>query len=66
VLAIATGIVPLHWLYAIIAPIIVFVLTTQMMRKRLNGYTGDCCGALFLMCELAFCVSIAVLCHINI
>ena len=65
-LAIATGIVPLHWLYAIIAPIIVFVLTTQMMRKRLNGYTGDCCGALFLMCELAFCVSIAVLCHINI
>ena len=66
VLAIATGIVPLHWLYAIIAPIIVFALTTQMMRKRLNGYTGDCCGALFIMCELAFCVSIAVLCHINI
>lgn len=65
-LAIATGIVPLHWLYAIIAPIIVFALTTLMIRKRLNGYTGDCCGALFIMCELAFCVSIAVLCHINI
>jgi adenosylcobinamide-GDP ribazoletransferase len=66
VLAIATMAIPVYWLYAAITPIIVFALTTQMMRKRLNGYTGDCCGALFIMCELAFCVSIAVLCHINI
>ena len=66
VLAIATRTVPVYWLYAATAPIIVFALTTLMIRKRLNGYTGDCCGALFLMCELAFYIGVVILCHINI
>jgi adenosylcobinamide-GDP ribazoletransferase len=24
------------------------------MKRRLGGYTGDCCGATFLLSELAF------------
>ena len=24
------------------------------MKRRIQGYTGDCCGALCLLCELTF------------
>lgn len=54
------GIVPLLFLLsfncwvAAIFPILVFFLLTHLMKKKINGYTGDCCGALFLLCELSF------------
>jgi len=31
------------------------------MRQRLGGYTGDCCGALFLLCELSLYLSLPLL-----
>ena len=34
-------------------PFIVELLLMLWMRRRLGGYTGDCCGALFLLCELS-------------
>lgn len=34
-------------------PFIVEMLMAAWMRRRIGGYTGDCCGALFLLCELS-------------
>jgi adenosylcobinamide-GDP ribazoletransferase len=31
------------------------------MKRRLQGYTGDCCGALFVVSELMFYIGIAAL-----
>ena len=39
---------------AVIAPVAVTGLLTLWMRRRIGGYTGDCCGATFLLSELAF------------
>lgn len=41
------------WLAAIF-PILTFTLLYLLMKQRLQGYTGDCCGAAFLLCELSF------------
>lgn len=27
-----------------------------LMKKKIGGYTGDCCGAVYLIAELAFCL----------
>ena len=54
------GIVPLvwlpstHYLLATLAPLLVWYLLTTYMKKKIGGYTGDCCGAMFLLTELAF------------
>lgn len=34
-------------------PFVVEYLLMCWMRRRIGGYTGDCCGALFLLCELS-------------
>ncbi len=34
-----------------VAPIIVVGLLILYLHKRIQGYTGDCCGATFLLCE---------------
>lgn len=41
------------WL-ACVAPPLVFAGLCVWMKRRLGGYTGDCCGAVFLLCELSF------------
>ena len=48
------------WL-ALIAPCMVLAFLIRMMKRRLQGYTGDCCGATFLMCEMAFYLSALIL-----
>lgn len=45
------GQVAVLWLLPI--PFVVEYLLMRWMRSRLGGYTGDCCGALFLLCELS-------------
>ena len=63
---IAGGVLPLLllpsslWL-ALIAPCMVLAFLIRMMKRRLQGYTGDCCGATFLMCEMAFYLSALIL-----
>lgn len=42
-----------YW-WAAVAPALIFIVLQAWMRKRLQGYTGDCCGATFLLCELSF------------
>ena len=37
-----------------IVPIAVFCLLLLLFKKKIGGYTGDCCGALFLITELVF------------
>lgn len=54
------GAMPLLWLpnaiylLATIAPILVWIALTSFMDRKIQGYTGDCCGATFLLCELSF------------
>ncbi len=36
----------------IVAPMVLQLLLALWLRRRLQGYTGDCCGATFLLCEL--------------
>lgn len=58
VLAIAwafyTFVLPWDAVYAIAAPMVVFIALIHYMRYRIQGYTGDCCGAMFLLTELSF------------
>ena len=44
-----TGTIP-HPL-VLTAPLITEILLMLFMHSRLQGYTGDCCGATFLLCE---------------
>lgn len=55
------GIATLHWLIALILPVVSFTVMTLMMSRRIGGYTGDCCGALFTVCELTFYLGIAAI-----
>lgn len=65
--AVITGLIPLlwlpHFLYlgAVFLPLITFWLLTSFMKKKIQGYTGDCCGATFLLCELSFYLAILIL-----
>ncbi|MBQ9676116.1 MAG: adenosylcobinamide-GDP ribazoletransferase [Bacteroidaceae bacterium] len=45
---------PKHYWPALLAPVVVFILLVWLMKRRIQGYTGDCCGALFLISELVF------------
>ena len=65
--ALGTGILPgilflpdLYWAAAA-APMAIFLLLVLLMKRKIAGYTGDCCGALFLLCELSFYTAITIL-----
>lgn len=45
---------PPHLWLAALSPVVVFGLLVWLMKRRIGGYTGDCCGATFLLCELAY------------
>ena len=47
--------VAFHW--TLLVPPVVMLLMAGLMKRRIQGYTGDCCGATFLLCELAFYLS---------
>ena len=49
----------LNWLpgnfcWLLLIPLAVMLFLTLLMKRRIGGYTGDCCGATFLLCELSF------------
>ena len=62
-----SALIPLLWLpnnlylLAIPFPIILFFLVSSYINKQIQGYTGDCCGALFLLCELSFYIGTAII-----
>ena len=45
---------PAEKLHILLFPLISFILLIRTMKKKIDGYTGDCCGAAFLLCELSF------------
>lgn len=45
---------PLQVLPAALFPLVTTFCLILYMRKRIGGYTGDCCGATFLLSELSF------------
>ena len=51
---------PPYWL-AGLAPFACIAWLIRQMRCRIGGYTGDCCGAAFLLCEGSFYVALVVL-----
>ena len=66
VISLAGGIIPLYFFpmeygWALISPIVVFLLLILYLKKKLGGYTGDCCGAVFLLSELGFLITMAAL-----
>lgn len=60
VINLASGLLPAClWLphrlwWACLGSFLVLLLLLHIMKRRLQGYTGDCCGATFLLCELTF------------
>jgi len=49
---------PLSFLWLLAVPVAVMLLMALLMKRRLQGYTGDCCGATFLLCELSFYLAV--------
>lgn len=69
-LALTAGALPLFLLpdglcMAAICPALVFIGLCRLMKQRLQGYTGDCCGATFLLCELSFYLGSLMLYYLN-
>ncbi|MDR3141820.1 MAG: adenosylcobinamide-GDP ribazoletransferase [Tannerellaceae bacterium] len=50
-----------RYLLATLPPVISWYLLTSLMKKKIRGYTGDCCGALFLLCEMSFYLSVLLI-----
>lgn len=46
------------WL-SLLSPVVTMLLITWQLKKRIYGYTGDCCGATFLICELLYLLTLA-------
>lgn len=46
------------YIFAIITPILLFFVLTQWMQHKIQGYTGDCAGALFLLLEISMLLTL--------
>lgn len=52
---------PMKYWIAGLLPIATVVLLCLLMKRKLKGYTGDCCGATFLICEISFYIGVSIL-----
>lgn len=52
---------PVRCWWVLLAPCLAAVWMIAMMKRRLNGYTGDCCGATFLVAELVFYLGLLII-----
>ena len=48
---------PNDWAWVLMLPAVVFYFLYLLIRSRLGGYTGDCCGAVCLLVELTVCLT---------
>lgn len=55
-----------NWQIIVFCPCIAMYLLYLLIWRKLRGYTGDCCGALFLLIELSTYLCIASQVHNNI
>lgn len=49
------------WWQAVLVPILAATLLFVIIWRRLQGYTGDCCGAVCLLTELSFYLAVLIL-----
>ena len=49
----------INWEYVVFLPCLVMYFLYRLIWSRLRGYTGDCCGALFLLVELTVYLVVA-------
>ena len=52
---------PMKFRIATVCPLIVLIGLILLMKHKLQGYTGDCCGATFLLSELSFYLGVVIL-----
>ncbi len=69
ILSLIIGIIPLFllpvpYVFAAIAPIVTTFCVIAVMKRKIQGYTGDCCGATFIIGELAFILALSVINHL--
>ena len=50
----------IEWTTLIVVPCLVMYFLYLMIWRRLHGYTGDCCGAVCLLVELSFLLSLLI------
>lgn len=55
------ALLPCRLWIALLFPVLVFLFLCRLMKRKIQGYTGDCCGAAFLLCELSFYLACLVL-----
>lgn len=51
---------PVSVYWVILVPIVVFLLFVWLLKRRIQGYVGDSCGAIFLLCELSIYLGILI------
>ena len=52
-MALLFGLMGANWYLFIVFPALVMYFLYLLMLRKINGYTGDCCGAVCLLVELA-------------
>lgn len=52
---------PLEFCWLLPVPLVAMLLLAWLMKRRIQGYTGDCCGATFLLCEISLYLSLILL-----
>lgn len=52
---------PVQWLLALLLPISGCIALFMWMHHRLQGYTGDCCGATFIITETLLYLSLCLI-----
>lgn len=55
------GLFSFRMLSSVLFPAAVFAFLQWLFRRVIGGYTGDCCGAAFLLCELSFWLGTLIL-----
>lgn len=63
-LALAMHLSPVVLGLLMFVPEAVMLLVAWACKRRIGGYTGDCCGACLILCEAAFYHSIVIALHV--
>ncbi len=58
-------VLPYRYYPALLSSILLFFLLTGIMRKKIQGYTGDCCGALFLIIEVGLLMTFLAISYVS-
>lgn len=59
-LGVSVTLIGVQILWACALPAVVMLWLVWLMKRRIGGYTGDCCGAADMLCELSFLVGASV------